>query len=152
MQLCWRANWTNDFIDLISLKEYLSSLKEDDLFNLLKSKLIPDLQKTDQFNSIDAFSLDRAKVYELKCRRTDYVDLLIEKFKWDKFKTKGHVYYINSTPRGIYSFNIKKINEPKWEINLMPKTTQFENTSKVEKIVGYLNIYKDAHDITDLLI
>lgn len=136
---------------MISLRDYLSNLKEDDLFNLLKSKLIPDLQKTDQFNSIDAFSLERGKVYELKCRRTDYSDLLIEKIKWDNFKNKGHVYYINSTPRGIYSFNIKKINEPKWEINLMPKTTQFENTSKVEKIVGYLNIYKDAHNITDLL-
>jgi hypothetical protein len=137
---------------VISLREYLTNLKEEDLFHLLKSKIIPDLQKTDQFNSIDAFSLERRKFYELKCRRADYVDLLIEKLKWDNFKSKGQVYYINSTPRGIYSFNIRKIIEPKWEINLMPKTTQFENTSKVEKIVGYLNIYRDAHDITDLLI
>ena len=135
----------------MSKREYLTNLKEEDLFNLLKTKLIPDLQKTDQFNSIDAFSLERKKFYELKCRRVDYIDLLIEKLKWDNFKNKGHVYYINSTPRGIYSFNIKKINEPYWEINLMPRTTHFQDTEKIEKIVGYLNIYRDAYDITDLL-
>lgn len=136
---------------IIDKTEYLTNLKESDLFELLK-KLIPDLQKTDQFNSIDAFSLNRQKVYELKCRRTDYVDLLIEKIKFDNLKTKGKVYYINSTPRGIYSFNISKIREPIWLIRLMPKTTEFQNNDKIKKIVGYLNIYRDAHEITDLLI
>jgi hypothetical protein len=34
----------------------------------------------------------------------------------------------------------------------MPKTTEFEDNEKVKKIVGYLNIYRDAHEITDLLI
>lgn len=139
-------------LEFINKKEYLTHLNEETLFDLLKNKIIPDLQKTDQFNSIDAFSINRKKYYELKCRRVDYVDLLIEKYKWDNFKIKGNVYYINSTPRGIYSFNIKKVNEPIWEINLMPKTTQFENTNKVPKLVGFLNIFKDAHNITDLLI
>ncbi len=137
---------------LIDKTEYLTNLKESDLFNLLKNKIIPDLQKTDQFNSIDAFSLNRKKVYELKCRRTDYVDLLIEKIKWDNFQKKGKVYYINSTPRGIYSFNISKIQEPIWLIRLMPKTTEFEDNEKIKKIVGYLNINRDAQEITDLLI
>ena len=132
-------------------REYLTNLKENDLFDLLK-KIIPDLQKTDQFNQVDAYSLERKKVYEFKCRKTDYVDLLIEKIKWDGFKAKGNVYYINSTPRGIYSFNICKIREPIWLIRLMPKTTEFEQNNKVEKIVGYLNIYRDAHDITNLLL
>lgn len=132
--------------------QYLTNLKESDLFDLLKSKIIPDLQKTDQFNPVDAFSLNRQKVYELKCRRTDYIDLLIEKIKWDNFQTKSKVYYINSTPRGIYSFNISKIQEPIWFIRLMPKTTEFENNEKIKKIVGYLNIYRDAYEITDLLI
>lgn len=131
--------------------EYLTNLKESDLFKLLK-KIIPDLQSTDQFNSIDAFSIKRQKFYELKCRRTDYVDLLIEKIKFDSLKIKGKVYYINSTPRGIYSFNIAKIKEPIWSVRLMPKTTEFEYNTKVEKVVGYLNIYLDGKDITDLLI
>ena len=131
--------------------EYLTNLKESDLFDLLK-KLIPDLQKTDQFNSVDAFSLNRQKLYEFKCRRSDYVDLLIEKIKFDSLKTRGKVYYINSTPRGIYSFNISKIQEPIWLVRLMPKTTDFERNDKVDKVVGYLNIYRDGKEITDLLI
>ena len=131
--------------------EYLTKLKESDLFDLLK-KLIPDLEKTDQFNAVDAFSLNRQKFYEFKCRRTDYVDLLIEKIKFDSLKTKGKVYYINSTPRGIYSFNILKIQEPIWLVKLMPKTTDFERNDKVDKVVGYLNIYRDGKEITDLLI
>ena len=131
--------------------EYLTNLKESDLFDLLK-KLIPDLQSTDQFNTVDAFSLNRQKLYEFKCRRTDYIDLLIEKIKFDSLKTKGQVYYINSTPRGIYSFNIQKIKEPIWLIRLMPQTTDFERNNKIEKVVGYLNIYRDAKEITDVLI
>jgi hypothetical protein len=34
----------------------------------------------------------------------------------------------------------------------MPKTTEFENTNKIPKVVGYLDIYKDGNDITNLLI
>ena len=131
--------------------EYLTNLKESDLFDLLK-KLIPDLQSTDQFNTVDAFSIKRQKLYEFKCRRTDYIDLLIEKIKFDSPKTKGKVYYINSTPRGIYSFNIAKIREPIWMVRLMPQTTDFERNNKIEKVVGYLNIYRDAKEITDVLI
>lgn len=131
--------------------EYLTNLKESDLFDLLK-KVIPDLQRTDQFNTVDAFSLNRQKLYEFKCRRTDYVNLIIEKIKFDSLKTKGKVYYINSTPRGIYSFNIAKIREPIWLVRLMPQTTDFERNNKVEKVVGYLNIYRDGQEITDKLI
>ena len=131
--------------------EYLTNLKESDLFDLLK-KLIPDLQSTDQFNTVDAFSIKRQKLYEFKCRRTDYIDLLIEKIKFDSPKTKGKVYYINSTPRGIYSFNIAKIREPIWMVRLMPQTTDFERNNKIDKVVGYLNIYRDGKEITDLLI
>lgn len=136
----------------IEKKRYLINLREEELFNLLKTKLIPDLEKTDEFNSTDAFSVSRKKVYELKCRHADYSDLLIEKIKWESFKTKGNVYYINSTPRGIFTFNIKKIKEPEWVVGMMPKTTEFANNNKIPKVVGYLDIYKDGNDITHLLI
>jgi hypothetical protein len=136
----------------IEKKRLLINLNEEKLFNLLKTKLIPDLEKTDQYNPTDAFSTLRKKVYELKCRRADYSDLLIEKIKWDSLIQKGSVYYINSTPQGIFSFNLKKIEEPEWVIGMMPKTTEFENTNKIPKVVGYLDIYKDGNDITNLLI
>lgn len=136
----------------IEKKRYLINLKEDELFNLLKTKLIPDLEKTDEFNPTDAFSVSRNKVYELKCRHADYPDLLIEKIKWESFKDKGNVYYVNSTPRGIFTFNIRKIKEPDWVVGMMPKTTEFANNKMIPKVVGYLDIYKDGNDITHLLI
>jgi len=136
----------------VEKKRLLINLNEEKLFNLLKTKLIPDLEKTDQYNPTDAFSTQRKKIYELKCRRADYSDLLIEKIKWDSLIQKGSVYYINSTPRGIFSFNLKKIEEPEWVVGMMPKTTEFENNNKIPKVVGYLDIYKDGNDITNLLI
>jgi hypothetical protein len=48
--------------------------------------------------------------------------------------------YINSTPQGIFSFNLLKIL-PIWEINyLNPATTQFTNTNRIAKEVTYLQI------------
>jgi hypothetical protein len=49
-------------------------------------------------------------------------------------------FYINSTPLGIYSFDLTEIDEPEWFVHQMPATTEFENSDKVEKVVGYLDI------------
>jgi hypothetical protein len=49
-------------------------------------------------------------------------------------------FYINSTPLGIYSFDLTEIPEPEWFTHQMPATTEFENTNKVDKIVGYMDI------------
>jgi hypothetical protein len=37
-------------------------------------------------------------------------------------------------------------------VRLMPQTTDFERNNKVDKVIGYLNIYRDGQEITDLLI
>ncbi len=48
--------------------------------------------------------------------------------------------YLNSTPKGIYGWNLKNINI-KWEINnINPATTDFDRNHKVDKEVGYLNL------------
>ena len=48
--------------------------------------------------------------------------------------------YINSTPDGIFSFNLNKIY-PTFEVNNKnPATTQFYNNNRVEKEVTYLEI------------
>ena len=49
-------------------------------------------------------------------------------------------FYINSTPLGIFSFDLTEIDEPMWFVREMPATTEFENTDKIEKIVGFLDI------------
>jgi hypothetical protein len=49
-------------------------------------------------------------------------------------------FYINSTPLGIYSFDLMDIPEPQWVTHRMPATSEFANKSKVDKLVGYLDI------------
>jgi len=49
-------------------------------------------------------------VIELKCRRTHYNTLRIEKVKYDAIINNEKPYYICSTPEGIFGFNLKTIN------------------------------------------
>jgi len=124
-------------------------MTEEILFNKLKS-IIPDLQTTSQMSYRDGYSPKYNLSIELKCRKIHYQLLLIEKIKWDKLITHSNVRYINSTPIGIYSFNLKDISIPKWFDKLLPAQTEFNNKEKINKIVGLLNI-NEAKDITKLL-
>ena len=82
---------------------------------------------------------------ELKCRRSHYPDLLIEKKKWDyladiRARTGCKTLYINSTPKGIYQFDLGAINEPEWLLRRMADKTDFAGGKEVEKLVGFLDI------------
>ena len=114
-------------------------MNEERLFELIK-KIVPDLKKRHPLSYRDAYSPEYDLTIEFKSRRTHYDFILIEKFKWDKLNEYPRVRYINSTPIGIYSFNLKKIEEPEWMEHLMPKQTDFEDTMKVQKLVGFLPI------------
>ena len=61
------------------------------------------------------------------------------------------MYYINSTPGGIYIFDIKKQPEPIWEVQKHNKTTMFENTEKIDKLVGFYDIKTQSIEITERL-
>jgi len=124
-------------------------LNEQKLFDIIK-KYIPDLTQTEEFDFSDAYSLSRNARYEFKCRRTHYDDLLIEKIKWDKLIKCDNVRYINSTPIGVYAFDLKVIKEPFWSERKMPISTEFENKNKSIKLVGFINI-RDGKDITLLI-
>tara|TARA_R110001599_G_C11786187_1_gene613161 strand:+ start:66 stop:452 length:387 start_codon:yes stop_codon:yes gene_type:complete len=127
-------------------------MKEQELFNYLSNKYISDLTTaTSRMSRWDCVS-DAHKVrIELKCRKTHYDTLLLEKKKYDAMisSVNGSNYrplYINSTPKGIYSFDLLKI-KPKWITNnLNPATTDFSNNSKVTKEVAYLSI-KESTEI-----
>ena len=50
--------------------------------------------------------------------------------------------YINSTPNGIFVFDLREIN-PIWITdNKMPKTTEFNITAVIEKTYSLININK----------
>ena len=121
-------------------------MNEAELFEYLKRDLYPDLVKSEgTYDAFDCISQKAGHFIELKCRATHYPDLLIEQMKYRKLieqATERNLlpFYINSTPLGIYSFDLNDIPVPQWHTHLMPATTEFDNTAKVEKIVGYLQI------------
>jgi len=128
---------------------------EKDLFSLLKKNFIPDLQRTKKTNaSYDCYSTKFNLDIELKCRRTHYDDLIIEKSKYKSLMNrsldlKTIPVYINSTPKGIWAFYIAEIRI-KWEERSLPKQTDFSKKHHVKKIVSYLDVDK-GKDLLSLL-
>ena len=121
-------------------------MDEDKLREYLKLNYLKDLQKaTNPMSRWDCVSDIHKLRVELKCRRTHYNTLLLEKKKYDAMlkSVKVNNYrplYINSTPNGIYSFDLSKI-KPKWITNKKnPATTDYDNNEKVIKEVTYLPI------------
>ena len=119
---------------------------EAELFEYLQENLYPDLVKSEGiYDSFDCISQQAGHYIELKCRHTHYPTLLIEEMKYRKLITQSAErdlipFYINSTPLGVYSFDLMDIPEPEWYKQTMPVTTEFENQEKITKSVGYLDI------------
>ena len=120
--------------------------QENDLFEWLKQNVYPDLVKSkNPLSRWDCYSPNAGHRIELKCRKKHYNTLLLEKKKYDAMilECEKHLdipIYINSTPDGIFSFNLNKIY-PTFEVNNKnPATTQFYNNNRVEKEVTYLEI------------
>ena len=81
---------------------------------------------------------------ELKCRKKHYDELVIEKGKFDAmiFKANDNFdlpIYINSTPKGVYKWNLFFVN-PSWFMKQLPKTTEFSNNTKISKEIAMLSI------------
>jgi len=121
-------------------------MKEQDLFDFLKSSLYPDLEKAPGiYDAFDCISATAGHYIELKCRYTHYDTLLIEEMKYRKLITQAAErdlipFYINSTPLGVFSFDLMDVPEPEWLSHWMPATTEFSRSNKVSKLVGYLPI------------
>ena len=120
--------------------------KEQDLFVWLKENIYKDLvMSKNQMSRWDCYSPQFKHRIELKCRTKHFNEMLLEKKKFDAMlqECEKHLdipIYVNSTPRGIYFWNLLKV-EPIWETNSKnPATTQFANTQRVEKEVAYLYI------------
>ena len=121
-------------------------MREQELFDHLKNSHFPDLVKSEgTYDSFDCISEDKKYYIELKCRHTHYPDLLIERSKYTRLVDEAGFriltpWYINSTPEGIWGFDLSRVPEPAWEERWMPATTEFANTSKKTKVVGFLQL------------
>ena len=121
-------------------------LKEPELFAFLKEFYYPDLEmSTERYSKHDCISKSAKLYIELKSRNTHYDDLLIEKIKYDaiiKAAVESELYplYINSTPDGIWSFDLFSMGNLEWEDRWLPAKTEFPNGGNKTKVVGYLHI------------
>ena len=118
---------------------------EKGLFNWIKKNFISDLKESEKPTSRhDCFSKRYNLDIELKCRRTHYSDLIIEKKKYDALilRSKEHgtiPVYVNSTPKGVWAFYIADIRIT-WQNKLLPKHTDFSDNTFIEKKIGYLTL------------
>lgn len=123
-------------------------LKEEEaLFSFLQG-LIPDLQwAPDAYADYDCLTRAKKCLLELKCRKSHYDKLLIEKFKHEAIvkaaeRLKYTPVYVCSTPKGIWGFNLSDLKF-EWEKRKMPWHTEYKaSKDKVDKEVGFLDVSK----------
>jgi hypothetical protein len=120
------------------------TMTEQSLFDYIKATYLEDLEKSEHtYEYIDATSYGYRLTIELKCRHTHYDELILEKDKYESLmgraKELGFTpFYINSTPEGIYAFNLRKI-KVSWTTKRLPSNT-LENGPVVDKEVALLHI------------
>ena len=120
-------------------------MKEQDLFEYLVNNYYPDLVKAKKkMSRWDCYSPETSHRIELKCRATHYDTLILEKKKYDAMLLQCNdnldiPIYINSTPEGVYKFNLFEI-KPNWEVKYLKKTTTFTNNNQIAKEIAMLPV------------
>jgi hypothetical protein len=123
-----------------------STMTEQSLFDYIKATYLEDLEKSEhEYENIDATSNGYRLTLELKCRHTHYDELILEKDKYDSLMDRANhlgftPFYINSTPNGIYAFNLRKITVT-WTTKRLPSNTM-ENGPAIDKEIALLHIDK----------
>lgn len=124
------------------------------LFDLLKISFFEDLKLCeDEMSRYDCYTDNHGYIIELKCRKTHYDTLRLEKIKYDSLieiaNEKLYIpLYANETTKGVYVFNLFEI-EPEWTEQYNPKTTSFSNRQMIKKWVYDIPI-KDASTIFNI--
>jgi Holliday junction resolvase len=123
-----------------------STMTEQGLFDYIKATYLEDLEKSQHvYEYIDATSNGYRLTIELKCRHTHYDELILEKDKYESLVNRANdlgftPFYINSTPKGIYAFNLRIIKVT-WTTKRLPSST-VDNGPAIDKEVALLHIDK----------
>ena len=121
-------------------------MTEQGLFDYIKETYLEDLQKSEHtYEYIDATSYGYRLSIELKCRHTHYDELILEKDKYESLMQQANElgftpFYINSTPKGIYAFNLRIITVT-FTTKRLPSST-VDNGPVIDKKVALLHIDK----------
>jgi hypothetical protein len=125
----------------------MTNWKEKDLFEWLSQNHYKTLVNSkNPISRWDCYDIETQNRIELKCRRKHYNTLILEKSKYDAIikesdKNFDIPIYINSTPEGVYLFNLNNI-DIKWFIKSLPATTEFKKRMWVKKEIAELDINK----------
>ena len=125
----------------------MQNWKEKDLFEWLSTNHYKTLVNSkNPISRWDCYDIKTQSRIELKCRRKHYDTLILEKGKYDALilessKNLDIPIYINSTPEGIYLFNLNEI-DIKWFTKSLPATTEFKKRIWVKKEITELEVIK----------
>lgn len=125
----------------------MQNWKEKDLFEWLSKNHYKTLVNSkNPISRWDCYDIETQNRIELKCRRKHYNTLILEKSKYDAIvkesdKNLDTPIYINSTPEGIYLFNLNKI-DIKWFTKSLPASTEFKKRMWIKKEITELDINK----------
>ena len=104
-----------------------------------------------EYNRFDAE--DNKYIVEIKDRHKFYKDTMIEFDKYSynlvysQMKDKDFIYAVRMESK-IYIFNLtKKDCTSRWEWRDMPRQTEFGDTEKIKKLVGFVDIEKSVRII-----
>jgi len=123
-----------------------STVTEQSLFDYIKATYLEDLEKSEHtYEYIDATSKGYRLTIELKCRHTHYDELILEKDKYESLIGRANElgftpFYINSTPQGIYAFNLRKI-KVSFTTKRLPSST-VDKGPDIDKEIALLHIDK----------
>ena len=123
----------------------MKNYKEKDLFEWLNQNHYNTLVNSkNPISRWDCYDIETRNRIELICRSKHYNTLLLEKTKYDALISESNKHldipiYINSTPNGIYLFNLLEV-ELNWFIKSLPATTEFEKRMWIKKEVAELKI------------
>lgn len=130
------------------LQEYLLSLNEDTLADLLKERMYNDLidHRKSNLDDADRFIPSKNRYVELKCRynKRDLYTYMIEKHKYDDIIKYENVSYICSGQNGIFEWDLKTYPEELvwvWEKDYTWSTQYDQRKDKKNKLVAYLPIH-----------
>ena len=125
----------------------MQNWKEKDLFEWLSNNHYKTLVNSkNPISRWDCYDIETQNRIELKCRRKHYSTLILEKSKYDAMllessKNLDIPIYINSTPEGVYLFNLNEI-DIKWFTKSLPATTEFKKRIWVKKEITELEVIK----------
>ena len=125
----------------------MQNWKEKDLFEWLSNNHYKTLVNSkNPISRWDCYDIETQNRIELKCRRKHYSTLILEKSKYDAMLLESNKnldipIYSNSTPEGIYLFNLNEI-DIKWFTKSLPATTEFKKRIWVKKEITELEVIK----------